>query len=154
MKILLAISLTTLSLLMPQASIGQHPDQRSALLKVDRAWSGLASKGKDVEGIVAFWSDDATVYPGGSPAIHGKKAIREFVKSSLATPGFHISWKPERATVSADGTLGYTAGTNSMTVPGKDGKLMTISARYVSVWKRHRGGKWRCVEDITISTGP
>jgi ketosteroid isomerase-like protein len=76
-------------------------------------------RGKDVERIASFWTDDATITPPGAPPVVGKAAIRTFVEQSLATPGFHIGWTPAQASVSADGTLGYTTGTNTTTLPGQ-----------------------------------
>jgi len=119
-----------------------------ALLEVDRAWSAAASEGKDLERILSFWSDDATVFPPGAPVVQGKPALRAFVQQSLATPGFHISWRSDKASLSADGTMGWTTGTNALTIPGPDGKVMTIVGRSVSVWRRLPGGEWKCVIDI------
>jgi ketosteroid isomerase-like protein len=110
-------------------------------------------RGKDVERIASFWTDDATITPPGAPPVVGKAAIRTFVEQSLATPGFHIGWTPAQASLSADGTLGYTTGTNTTTLPGQDGKLMTVTGRYVTVWRRDASGAWKCVADIWNS-GP
>ncbi|MEK6374751.1 MAG: DUF4440 domain-containing protein [Acidobacteriota bacterium] len=122
--------------------------ERDTLLAVDREWAAAASEGKDVERIVSFWSDDATVYPPGAPVVHGKAAIRDFVRQSQAIPGFHITWHSDHAWLSDDGTLGYTTAENAVTVPGPDGKLVTIKGRGVSIWRRDAGGQWKCVIDI------
>lgn len=135
------------------ASVPSSIDSREALLRTDREWSSAASEGKDAERIVSFWTDDATITPPGVPPIIGKVAIRNFVAQSLATPGFKISWIPEQASVSANGSMGYTTGNNSSTFPGPDGKLMTVTGRYVSVWRRDSSGAWKCVVDIWNS-GP
>lgn len=135
------------------ATVSSVERDREELLRVDRAWAAAAAEGKDIERIVSFWSDDATVFPAGAPVVHGKPAIRAFVQESLATPGFHITWRSDQASVSADGTLGYTNGTNALTVPGPDGKLMTVAGRGVAVWRRLPGGDWKCVMDIWNS-GP
>ena len=135
------------------ASVPYSGDAREELLRTDRAWSTAASEGKDAERIISFWTDDAKITAPGAPVISGKSAIRSFVQQSLATPGFKISWVPEQASVSADGTLGYTTGTNSSTFPGPDGKLVTTAGRYVAVWRRDASGTWKCVEDIWNS-GP
>ena len=50
---------------------------RDELMRTDQAWSTAAAEGKDVEKVVAFWSDDAKVVPSGAPIISGKAAIRE-----------------------------------------------------------------------------
>jgi ketosteroid isomerase-like protein len=135
------------------ATISSAERDKEVLLRVDREWAAAAAEGKDIERIVSFWSDDATVFPPGAPVLHGKPAIRAFVQESLATPGFHISWRSDQASVSADGTFGYTTGTNALTVPGPDGKLMTVAGRGVAVWRRLPGGQWKCVIDIWNS-GP
>ena len=49
--------------------------------------------------------------------------------------------------------MGYTTGTNALTVPGPDGKLMTIAGRGAAFWRRLPGGDWKCVIDIWNS-GP
>lgn len=134
-------------------SIPGTGDAREDLLRTDRAWAAVASEGKDAERIISFWSDDATITPAGAPVISGKVAIRNFVNQSLATPGFHIGWRPKQASVSMDGTMGYTTGENTTTFPGTDGKLMTVTGRYVTVWRRDPSGAWKCVADIWNS-GP
>lgn len=126
---------------------------RQQLLRADGNWATVASEGKDVERIVSFWSDDATITPAGGPIISGKVAIRNFVEQNLATQGFHIGWRPEQASVSTDGTMGYTTGENTTTFPGADGRLATVVGRYVTVWRRDPPGEWKCVADIWNS-GP
>ena len=127
--------------------------QKDALVQRDREWAAVATQGRDVERIVSFWTNDATIFPPGAPPIHGNAAIRDYVEKSLAIPGFQIHWRPMSAAISADGTLGYTTGENAVTVPGPDGKLITIAGRYTTVWRRETGGNWQCVIDIWNS-GP
>jgi ketosteroid isomerase-like protein len=135
------------------ASISNVDAGKESLLRVDREWAAAASEGKDLDRIVSFWSDDATVFPAGAPVVQGKASIRNFVKQSLAIPGFHITWRSDHVALSADGTMGYITGENATTIPGPDGKLMTIAGRGVSVWRRGPGGEWKCVIDIWNS-GP
>jgi ketosteroid isomerase-like protein len=75
------------------------------------------------------------------------------VISSFAAPGFHITWTPESAVVSKSGDLGYTTGTNEMSVPDPAGKVTKIVGRYLTVWRRESDGRWRCVEDYS-TPGP
>ena len=117
---------------------------KEELIRTDQAWSAAASEGKDVERAVAFWSDDATIVPPGAPIITGPEAIRDYVAKSFATPGFHISWKTLDAAVSQDGTMGYTTADSTMTVPGTDGKLITINGRGVAIWRRDAAGVVPC----------
>jgi ketosteroid isomerase-like protein len=135
------------------ASVPNIEQEKEALLRVDREWAAVASEGKDVDRMLSFFGDDATMYPPGQPLIHGKPAIREFIVKSLAIPGFHITWHSDQVSLSADGTVAYATGENATTVPGPDGKLMTIPGRGITVWRRSSGGEWKCVVDIWNS-GP
>src|SRR3546814_6746908 len=113
---------------------------RDELMRTDQAWSAAAAEGKDVEKVVAFWSDDAQIVPAGAPIISGKAAIRDYVTQSFATPGFKISWKTLDATVSDDGTMGYTTAESTITFPGPDGQPVTDKGRGVAIWRRDPRG--------------
>ena len=58
--------------------------ERAAILEVDKQWASAVAEGRDIDHIVSFWADDATVFPPGVPAVVGKDAIRRFVQESLA----------------------------------------------------------------------
>jgi ketosteroid isomerase-like protein len=122
-------------------------------METDQAWSQAASEGKDVEKVVAYWTDDAVIVPSGAPIISGKAAIRDYVKQSFETPGFKISWKTLDASVSSDGSMGYTTAESSFTFQGPDGKLQTQTGRGVAIWRRNSDGQWKCVYD-TWNHGP
>jgi uncharacterized protein (TIGR02246 family) len=122
-------------------------DAKAEILKLDSEWARAAESG-DLERILAYWSDDATVFPPGSPALVGKAAIREYVAGSLRTPGFRISWKTNDVTVAASGDLAYGIGTNRVSFNGPDGKPVTVEGKAVTVWRQDAGGAWKCVVDI------
>lgn len=121
--------------------------EREALLKTDREWASVVPTG-DLDRIVSYWSDNAVVFPPGAPAVVGKPAIRTFVAESLKVPGFSISWDSTVAVVAASGDMGYTIGTNRVTMPGADGTLVTTQGKAVTVWRKEADGAWRCVLDI------
>jgi ketosteroid isomerase-like protein len=126
---------------------------RAALLKTDTEWAETAAT-TDVERIVSFWTDDAVIYPPREAPVSGKTAIRTYVGESLKIPGFAIRWKPSEAVVSAAGDLGYTTGTNSFTFPDAQGRLITSNGRYLTVWRKEPGGRWRCVVDFWNEAPP
>jgi len=122
--------------------------ESAKLMQRDSTWAALATAGKDLEGIVSYWTDDAVVMEPGQPAVEGKTAIHEFVKQSLATPGFRIHWVSQRPVFSADGSMAYMRGTDEMTVPGPKGAPMTLHLQGYSIWRKDADGQWRCVVDI------
>src|SRR5213592_4289010 len=103
--------------------------EEAKLLRRDTEWANLASAGKDIEKIVSYWSDDAVLIFPGQPVLDGKAAIRAYVTESLNTPGFKIHWVSEKPIFSPDGKLAYMRGTDELTVPGPNGKTMTLHLR-------------------------
>ena len=135
------------------AGCSGHPD-RSAdarqLMQTSRDWSRVTAGG-NIDAVLAFWADDATVMIPGLPTFRGKKAIRNYVEQSLKTPGFRISWEPLEAHVSESGDLGYLLEQSSVTMPDARGKFQTQQFRAVTIWRKSPDGKWRNVVDSSIS---
>jgi ketosteroid isomerase-like protein len=146
-NLLVLPGLLLLSPCLASAQASKNAAARAALLKTDTEWAEAAGT-TDVERIVSFWTDDAVIYPPREAPVSGKTAIRKYVGESLKIPGFAIRWKPNEAVVSAAGDLGYTTGTNSFTFPDAQGRLITSNGRYVTVWRKEPGGRWRCVVDF------
>ena len=142
-----AIALLLFSALFASGCAVAQQSARAELIRTDQAWATAASEGKDVEKVIAYWSDDAQIVPAGAPIISGKSAIRAYVAESFATPGFKISWETLDAAVSNDGTMGYTTAASTFTFPGPDGKLATETGRGIAVWRRDSSGEWKCVYD-------
>lgn len=142
-----AVVLLLFSALFASGCAVAQQSAKDELIRTDQAWSSAASEGKDVEKVVAYWSDDAQIVPAGAPIISGKAAIRAYVAESFATPGFKISWETLDAAVSSDGTMGYTTATSTFTFPGPDGKPVTETGRGIAVWRRDSSGAWKCVYD-------
>jgi len=128
-------------------SVANTSDAKSQILRLDAEWS-QAAQSRDVDRVLSFWSDDATVFPPGRPAVVGKPAIREFVLESFRTPGFGISWKTNDVVVSRSGDLAYGTGTNRVIFTGSDGKQVTVEGKAVAVWRRDPEGDWKCIIDI------
>ena len=152
-NLLVLAGLLLLSPSLASAQASRTATSRAALLKIDTEWAEAAGT-TDGERIVSFWTDDAVIYPPREIPVSGKTAIRKYVSESLKIPGFAIRWKPIAAVVSASGDLGYTTGTNSFTFPDAQGRLITSNGRYVTVWRKEPGGRWRCVVDFWNEAPP
>ena len=124
--------------------------EQQVLLDLDRAWAADAGSAKpDVDKIASYWADGARVMMPGQPEYVGIESIRQMVATSVAIPGFHITWTPERAVVSSSGDFGYTYGANEILAPDLTGGIARSLGRYVTIWRKDRAGKWRCVMDYT-----
>jgi ketosteroid isomerase-like protein len=122
--------------------------ERARLLRRDAEWLAAASEGRDVERILAFWTDDAVVLPPGLPAVAGKAALREYVEGSMRIPGFKISWTSTDVAFSPDGNLAYMFSQNAVTMNAPDGTPHTTEGRAVTIWRQEPDGEWRCAVDI------
>ena len=122
--------------------------EQELLLKRDRAWSSLASEGRDIDAMLSYWTDDAVVIAPGLPPVAGKEALREYVLSSLNIPGFNVKWHSTDVHLSEDKTLAYMFSENAVTMNGPDGTPVTVKGRAVTIWRRETDGEWRCAVDI------
>jgi ketosteroid isomerase-like protein len=145
-----ALPLAVPVVLAASSALAATPDlqaERAALFRLDKAWAQAAAA-RDLEKTVSFWADDARVVPPGQPAVVGKDAIRGYVSSALALPGFSIRWETTDFVVSASGDMAYGFGTNTVTFTGPDGTALTERGRALTVWRKVPGGGWKCVIDI------
>src|SRR5437867_2849205 len=98
----------------PRNIMDSFEAERASLMQASRD-GAKASATRDVDLIASFWAEDAIVLPPDQSAVVGKRAIREFIRQSLAMPGFSISWEPEQATIAVGGYLDYLVERNRST---------------------------------------
>ena len=135
----------------PQKSFDAAAES-AKLAQRDGDWSKISSEGKDVEAIVAYWSDDARLIEPGLPPIEGKAAIRAFVTASLKIPGFLIHWTSDKPVFSPDGKMAYMTSAVETTAPGANGALATTHGTSVTIWTLGADGQWHCVVDFSTPT--
>jgi ketosteroid isomerase-like protein/quercetin dioxygenase-like cupin family protein len=124
--------------------------EEAALLAIDQEWSTTT---KDANKFLSYFAADAAFYPQGMPIVKGESAIRQTYMQMTGIPGFALSWKPERAEVSAAGDLGITSGTYSITMNNAAGLPATENGKYVATWRKV-DGSWKVVDDIGTSDAP
>jgi uncharacterized protein (TIGR02246 family) len=127
--------------------------EEAAIRRTDAGWLAAASA-HDLDRILPFWADDATILAPGTPAIVGKDAIRKYVSTSFATPGFSITWTTGKVEVARSGDLAYSYGTDRITLNTSDGKSVREENRAVAVWKKQPDGSWKCVMDVMTPAAP
>jgi uncharacterized protein (TIGR02246 family) len=134
------------------------PDTRDADVKalkdLEAQWvKDIATK--DPEKWVAYYTDDASFLPQGSPTVTGKEALRGLIKSLVSDPNFALTFQSSRQEVGKSGDLGYTQGSYTMTVSNPETKQpMTDKGKYLTVFKKLADGSWKAVSDMISSDGP
>jgi uncharacterized protein (TIGR02246 family) len=127
--------------------------EEAAIRTTDAEWLSAATS-HDLERILPFWSDDATILSPGTPTVRGKNAIRQYVSGAFSTPGFSITWKTDKVEVSQSGDLAYSTGTDWISVTAPDGKPVTQENKSVAIWKKQPNGSWKCVVDVMSPAAP
>jgi ketosteroid isomerase-like protein len=136
------------------ATLSGCGDKRNAgadvkkLMDTSRAWSKSVASG-NLDKIVGFWTDDAVVMMPGEPVRRGKSEIISYVRTSLKTPGFSISWEPVEGTISKSGDIGYLIEREHISFPDGHGGIVNRTARGVTIWKKQSDGSWRNAVDIS-----
>jgi len=133
------------------------PDNRAkdaaALQDLDAKWAATAAK-NDLNGTVAFYSDDAVVLPPNAPMASDKKSIRD-IWNSMLSPGTSLTWTATKAEAARSGDLGYIYGTYTETTKDpKTGASIDENGKFTEVWKKQADGSWKCAVDIFNTDAP
>jgi len=111
---------------------------------------------KDVEKIVAFYADDASMLMPNMAILTGKDAIRSSLQAFVAgDPNFALSYSSTKVEVARSGDVGYSQGTYTMKMTDpKTKKVLTENGKYVTVYKKQADGLWKAVADINNADAP
>ena len=117
------------------------------LRRLDGDWAKTAA-GKDVEQTIAFYSDDAIVFPPNATSATTTEAIRNAWKEMFATPGFVINWQPNKVRVGKSAEMAWVSGTYEVTMNDASGKPINDRGKYLEVWQKQTDGNWKCAADM------
>ena len=96
---------------------------------------------------IGYYADDATSFYQNRPALVGKEAIAEFLKSGLIANSDKISFNTEEVFVSNDGNqvveVGYFKVVDSTNTTINKGNYMSLFVK--------RNGKYVCLRDMSAS---
>ena len=117
------------------------------LRDLDTKWAKAAAA-KDVEQTIAFYSDDAIVFPPNATSATTKDAIRNGWKEMLTSPGFVITWRPTKVQVGKSGEMAWVSGRYELKMNDASGKPTKDSGKYLEVWEKQTDGNWKCAADM------
>ncbi len=125
----------------------------AAIRDLDERWSVIAGK-NDLDGTVAFYSENAVLLPPNAPIATNPKSIRESW-AGLLGPNTALSWKVSKVEVASSGELGYLYGTYQLSIKDpKGGPETKDTGKILEVWKQQSDGKWKCIVDTYNSDLP
>lgn len=123
-------------------------------IKANEAQWNKDFENKSIEGLMAHYTDDATLMAPGIPPAQGKDAIRVSLTQMLNDPALSIKFRARRVEVSKSGDLAFTEGSYEMTFTGPSPKPIQDKGSYVTVFRKQADGNWKAVSDIATSEVP
>ena len=96
---------------------------------------------------IGYYADDATTFLQNRPALVGKEAIVEFLKSDISSNSNKISFKTNEVFVSNDGNMVVEIG-HFIVVDSTNTGINR--GNYMSLFEK-RNGKYVCVRDMSAS---
>src|SRR6202167_5608091 len=111
------------------------PDTRAtdekAIRDADAQWSRTAAA-RDVDGTVAYYSDDASLLAPNAPIAGSKQAIRA-AWASLLGPDVSLSWQANKVEVSRSSDLAYIVGVYQLAMKDPHGNPAPDQGKFVEV---------------------
>ncbi|HTH52650.1 MAG TPA: SgcJ/EcaC family oxidoreductase [Edaphobacter sp.] len=110
---------------------------------------------RDVDRIMSHYAADAVLITPGGPAVNGKAAIAQGLKSMVADPATSLKFNPDRVEVSKSGDVAWTEGSYTLTMTDPQSKqIINDHGSYVTTYRRQPDGSWRAIVDIATSETP
>ena len=97
-------------------------------------------------GVADLYTEDAALMPPGAARLDGRDAIQQFWQGMLDAGVGEISVATQE--VEEAGNSAVEVGIISATAPGDGDARVTLSGKYIVVWRRDGGGNWRLHRDI------
>ena len=127
-------------------------DPKDDLIAADTAFSAMSVAKGDSAAFLAYLADDGRMFGTGNLApLIGKAAAEASFKSMESGNGAKstLSWVPDFANVSADGTLGFTDGHWTFDgAPDAKGQRFHATGHYLTVWRKDASGTWKVAADM------
>jgi ketosteroid isomerase-like protein len=102
---------------------------------------------KGLEGWLSFFADDTANTVPGKPITFSKADMREQL-SKTWNPDVTLKWQPVKVDVAASGDLAYTVGTWQLNGKNRKGEPVSMTGKYMTVWKKQPDGTWKVVADM------
>ncbi|KZS42915.1 hypothetical protein AWE51_16250 [Aquimarina aggregata] len=122
----------------------QKKQEEANLMEANRQWAKSVSP----EEFFSFIVEDALMMPPDKPVIKGHEDMAKTLQEFQSLPGFKIAWEPQEAFVSKSGDLGYCVDRILVNFDGKDGNIVNLFEKGVSIWKKNDKGEWKMAVDI------
>ncbi len=105
----------------------------------------------ELDGVVAAYAEDAVYLPPHHEAVHGRDAIREYLKAPLSHRVCGLAF--DVTYIKQQGSIAWDVGAYRMTIPQSDHTEKEDHGKYLTIWRRV-GKNWLIAADAWSSDLP
>lgn len=116
---------------------------RAGIQEVTDAYVKAALAG-DADGLSALYTEDAVLMDNGAPAMKGRAAIGEFMKSYPPVTSFDH----EIDDIDGAGDVAYVRGHWTIEITPPEASPITMVGKYIEIRRRQPDGRWLIAADI------
>jgi uncharacterized protein (TIGR02246 family) len=135
----------------PAAKVRERSRASVRRADVDRC-AALAAR--DLDRFLPLLADDAAFFPDGMPVSRGKEAVRTLLAPYFDAKGPAMRCAPEAVEMSRSADLAYVTGTYDVTGTAAQRSPTGGHGKYVTIWRRRKGGAWKLVLAIDNTQPP
>ena len=99
-----------------------------------------------------WFAEDAVTLNNGQPATMGRAAIA--AQAHWDPKEYQLTWTPQGGQMGPSNDMGFTWGHYEGRAKDKNGQPVTISGRYMTVWKKVADGSWKVALDASANEPP
>ena len=122
----------------------------SVIRRMGNEWARHWNAG-DLDRVAAVYAEDAVYLPPHHEAVHGREAIREYLKAPINHGVSDLAF--EVTYIKQQGPIAWDVGTYRMTIPRTEETKREDRGKYLTVWRRV-GKDWRIAADAWSSDLP
>ena len=100
----------------------------------------------------SWFADDAVTLSNAKAPVKGRSAIAASANWSPAE--YQLTWTPQAAMMAPSGDMGYTWGHYEGKSKDAAGNPVTVSGRYMTIWRKEPDGSWKVVLDSSNNEPP
>ena len=126
-------------------------DAAATIRRIGDEWAQHWNAG-ELEGVVAAYAEDAVYLPPHHEAVHGRDAIREYLKAPLGHGVSDLAF--DVTYIKQQGPVAWDVGTYRMTVPQMDGTRKEDHGKYLGPSGGAWGTDWLIAADAWSSDLP
>jgi uncharacterized protein (TIGR02246 family) len=101
----------------------------------------------------SFYVGDVVAMSPDAPVVQGRENMQKYFETWMQEKP-EVSFSTVTVEVARSGDLAYTWGTGKVKAKDKRGKIVEMTAKYVSVWKKQADGGWKIAIDTMIPDPP